>query len=176
MLPSPELCRIALDLAQEAHDQEEIPVGTVLYRPAVPLNGGPACEILATARNRIVAGQDATLHAELQAISAACERVGSERLPGCFLVTTLEPCMMCTGALVLARIEAVFFFTPVLTGVGLTELLRHSRAERRFNHYPRAQLLDEYQDESADLLRSFFQKKRELHRARKLDAPEFLST
>lgn len=188
MQPPDELCRLALDLAREAYDHDEIPVGCVLYRPEAesPATGAAvnsaqagadaedtaavaAYEILASGRNRIAAGTDATLHAEIQAISRACSRAESERLPGCFLVTTLEPCMMCTGALVLARIEAVYYFTPVLTGVGMSELLNHSREQRRFNHYPTAQMLESYQRESAELLRSFFQKKRELHRARKLD-------
>ncbi len=171
MRPPADLCRLALDLAREAYDQDEIPVGSVLYRPGAEAEAESSYEILASARNRIVEGTDATLHAEIQTISAACARVGSERLPGCFVVTTLEPCMMCTGALVLARIEAVYFFTPVLSGMGLRELLTHSREERRFNHYPEAVHIEEYQTESAELLRSFFQKKRELHRARKQEEP-----
>lgn len=91
---------LALDLAKEAALAGEVPVGAVVVK---------AGKIISTARNEREEGKDATAHAELLAIRRACEALGSWRLNGCDLYVTLEPCPMCAGAIVNARVDRVFY-------------------------------------------------------------------
>ena len=92
---------LALDQAAEARELGEVPVGAVV----VSADG----EVLAQAGNRTLALHDPTAHAELLAIRAACARLGSERLTGCDLYVTLEPCAMCAAAISFARIRRLYF-------------------------------------------------------------------
>lgn len=91
---------LALSLAREAAALGEVPVGAVVVR-----NG----EVVATAYNRRETGKNALYHAELSAIDAACKKLGGWRLHECELYVTLEPCPMCAGAIVNARIKRVVF-------------------------------------------------------------------
>lgn len=86
----------ALEEAQKAYELDEVPVGAVVVR-----NG----EIIAAGHNLRESAKDATAHAEMIAIRSACEALGGWRLPGCELYVTLEPCAMCSGAILQARIE-----------------------------------------------------------------------
>ncbi|MEA3029391.1 MAG: tRNA(adenine34) deaminase [Sphingomonadales bacterium] len=95
--------RLALDEAAAAARDGEVPVGAVVTR------GG---EILAVARNRMRDTDDPTAHAEMVAIRAAAEKLGTSRLDGCDLWVTLEPCAMCAGAIALARIARLYFGAP----------------------------------------------------------------
>lgn len=95
------LMRLALDEAATAGARGEVPVGAVL--------ADAEGEVLATARNARETRQDPTAHAEIEALRAGCERRGSWRLDGCTLVVTLEPCAMCAGALVQARIATLVY-------------------------------------------------------------------
>jgi len=90
----------AIRLAGLSSDEEEVPVGAVIAR------GG---EIIGCGRNRREKGKNALLHAEIEAIDAACKKLGGWRLPGCALFVTLEPCPMCAGAVINSRIERVVF-------------------------------------------------------------------
>lgn len=90
----------ALRLAQEAFDDGEVPVGAVVVRKG---------EIVGEGRNRREKGKNALYHAELEAIDNACKRLGGWRLWECELYVTLEPCPMCAGAIVNARIPQVYF-------------------------------------------------------------------
>lgn len=90
----------ALELAREAADEGEVPVGAVVVR-----NG----EIVGEGRNRREKAKNALSHAELEAIDNACKRLGGWRLWECELYVTLEPCPMCAGAIVNARIPQIFF-------------------------------------------------------------------
>ena len=90
----------ALDLARRAGDEGEVPVGAV-----VVLNGQPVGE----GWNRPIAAMDPTAHAEINALREAGRKVGAYRLPGATLYVTLEPCFMCAGAMVHARIERLVF-------------------------------------------------------------------
>jgi tRNA(adenine34) deaminase len=92
--------RLALALADEAAALGEVPVGAVVVRSG---------EVIAGAGNRREIDRDPTAHAELLAIRAAAQRLGSWRLDGCRVYVTLEPCPMCAGAMVLARIETCVF-------------------------------------------------------------------
>ena len=90
----------ALALAREAYEDGEVPVGAVVVRKG---------EIVGEGRNRREKGKNALCHAELEAIDSACRRLGGWRLWECELYVTLEPCPMCAGAIVNARIPHVFF-------------------------------------------------------------------
>ena len=91
--------RLALDEASKAADRGEIPCGAVIVR-----NG----EVIASGRNDNRERQNPVRHAEIIAIESACERLGNERLGGCDLYVTKEPCAMCAGAIIHSRIERVY--------------------------------------------------------------------
>lgn len=92
--------KAALALAREAFDDGEVPVGTVVVRKD---------EIVGRGRNRREKGKNALYHAEIEAINDACKTLGGWRLWECELYVTLEPCPMCAGAIVNARIPQVYF-------------------------------------------------------------------
>ena len=96
----PSLMAIAMDEARAAQARGEVPVGAAVSR-----NG----TVIARAGNETRARNDPTAHAELLAIRAACEALGAERLTGCDLYVTLEPCTMCAGAISFARIRRLYF-------------------------------------------------------------------
>ena len=115
----------ALRLAREAADATDVPVGAVVVR-----NG----EIIGRGANRTVRDQDPTAHAEMLAIREAARTLGTWRLEGCELFVTLEPCAMCAGAIVLARLDRVTFGAwdekaGMAGSVG--DLLRHPRLNHR---------------------------------------------
>jgi tRNA(adenine34) deaminase len=95
---------LALDAAREAAAAGEVPVGAVIV--------DPAGAVVATAANRTRRDRDPTAHAELLAIRAAAARLGNERLDGCALWATLEPCAMCAGAIAHARIARLYYAAP----------------------------------------------------------------
>jgi tRNA(adenine34) deaminase len=92
--------RLALDEAKAAAADGEVPVGAVVTR---------AGAVLAVGRNRMRDSNDPTAHAEMVAIRAAADALGTSRLDGCDLWVTLEPCAMCAGAIALARISRLYF-------------------------------------------------------------------
>jgi tRNA(adenine34) deaminase len=95
-----KLMRLALEEAERAAAHGDVPVGAVVARDA---------EVLARAGNERELRRDPTAHAETLALRAAAEAIGSWRLDGCAMYVTLEPCAMCSGALVLARIARLVF-------------------------------------------------------------------
>jgi tRNA(adenine34) deaminase len=98
--PLPEPMRLALDEARAAAAAGEVPVGAVVVRDNA---------IVAIGRNRMRDDHDPTAHAEMVALRAAAEALGTSRLDGCDLWVTLEPCAMCSGAIALARIDRLYF-------------------------------------------------------------------
>ena len=153
--------REALKEAQKAYDQAEVPIGAV-----VVLNG----EIIGRGHNLREKEQDATLHAEIKAIRQANQHLGSWRLEDCELFVTLEPCPMCSGAMILARMKKVIFgaFDPKAGTAGtFMNLLQDSR----FNHQVEVEqgVLEE---ECQEILRSFFKGLRELNKKRKQEAKQ----
>lgn len=142
--------RRALEAAGEAAAHADVPVGAVLLDP----DGEP----LACAGNRREADHDATAHAEILAIRGACARLGSWRLEGCTLVVTLEPCTMCAGALVTARVGTLVFgaFDPKAGAVAsLWDVVR----DPQLNHRPRV-VSGVLAEESERLLVDFFRQHR----------------
>ncbi|WP_300750092.1 tRNA adenosine(34) deaminase TadA [Janthinobacterium sp.] len=92
--------QLALEQAQHAWDLGEVPVGAVVVKDGV---------VIATGYNQPIGRHDPTAHAEIQALRAAAEKLGNYRLPGCELYVTLEPCVMCSGAMLHARLSRVVF-------------------------------------------------------------------
>ncbi len=120
-----ELLRLALDAALDAGSAGDVPVGALVSRDG---------ELVARASNRTMRDKDPTAHAEVLAIRAAAAALGSWRLAGCTLHVTLEPCAMCAGAIVLARLDRVVFGAwddkaGMAGSVG--DVLRHPRLNHR---------------------------------------------
>ena len=139
----------ALELAREAALEGEVPVGCVIVR-----NG----EIVATGRNRRESAKTALGHAEIEAIGAACEKLGGWRLWECTLYVTLEPCPMCAGAIVNARIPTVVFgASDDKCGAcgSVCDLFSMD-----FNHHPQV-ISGVCREEAAALLTEFFKDLRE---------------
>ncbi len=141
-----EYMRQALALAREALDTGDVPVGCVI--------AGPDGRIVGRGRNRREERGDATAHAEVEAIRDACAQLGSWRLAGCTLYVTLEPCPMCAGAIINARLSAVRYGAKDEKAGACGSVL--NLFEERFNHRPRLYggLLAE---ECAGVLREFFE-------------------
>ncbi len=138
--------RLALAQARLALPAGDVPIGAVVLDAA-----GTA---IAAGFNRREADADPTAHAEVLALREAAHRLGQWRLTGCTLVVTLEPCTMCAGAAVLARVERIVFgaFDPKAGAVGsLWDTVR----DPRLNHRPEV-VAGVLADECAELLRSFF--------------------
>lgn len=95
--------RLALNEAEKARQEDEVPVGAVIVR------GG---EVIASAYNTREYGKNALYHAEIKAIDEACKKLGGWRLVGCTMYVTLEPCPMCAGAIINARVERVVYGAP----------------------------------------------------------------
>ena len=141
--------REALALAREACEAGEVPVGCVIADA-----GG---SIVGRGRNRRQELGDATAHAEIEAIRAACAALGDWRLEGCTLFVTLEPCPMCTGAIINSRIPCLVFGArePVSGSCGsVIDLFME-----RYGHHPTV-YAGVLRDDCAALLRDFFKEKR----------------
>jgi len=141
--------REALKEAQLAYQENEVPIGAVLV-----CNG----EIVARNHNRKEATNDATSHAELLCIQEASQKLGTWHLGDCVLYTTVEPCAMCSGAIINARIPTVIYAAPGIkfgTHLSVVNILD----SKKFNHNVNVTggVLEE---ESANLLKAFFQERR----------------
>ena len=142
--------RRALTLAREAAAAGEVPVG------AVVVHGG---EIVGIGSNRTMRDNDATAHAEMLAIRSASHALESWRLEGCTLYVTLEPCAMCAGAIVLARVDRVVFGAwdgKAGMGGSVGDILRHPK----LNHRPEVSA-GALEDECGAVLREFFEARRQ---------------
>jgi len=138
--------RMALAEAEKALAEGDVPIGAVVVCGDVVVGAG---------FNRREADHDATAHAEIVAIRQASERLGRWRLDDCALYVTLEPCPMCAGAIVLARIPRVIYAAPdpkAGAAGSIVDLLRHPRLNHRVD--VQGGLLA---DEAAAQLRAFFQ-------------------
>lgn len=139
---------LALEEARLAAEKGEIPVGAVIVREG---------KLLARAHNLCEEGRDATAHAECLAISEACEKVGSWRLSDCTLYVTLEPCPMCAGAVINARIGRVIYGARDPRAGAFGSLLDLRRYPLEGSPVCEGGLMEE---EALMLLRSFFAKRR----------------
>ena len=155
--------RLALDQARNAWALGEVPVGAVVVRDG---------EVIATGFNQPIGTHDPTAHAEIMALRAAATILGNYRLPGCELFVTLEPCAMCSGAMMHARLARVVYGAPdPKTGAGgsIVNLFE----QERLNHH--TQLTGGVlADECGQLLREFFAERRRAAQAARAAEPDSL--
>ncbi|HTI18118.1 MAG TPA: tRNA adenosine(34) deaminase TadA [Trinickia sp.] len=146
--------RQALAAAESARAAGEVPVGAVLVR---------GDEVIATGFNHPIGAHDPSAHAEMAALRTAAKTLANYRMPGCELYVTLEPCLMCAGAIMHARIARVVFgaYDPKTGACGS---VANAFADPRLNHHTSVQggVLAE---ECGDTLRSFFAERRQAIRA-----------
>ena len=135
----------ALALAKEAAAEGEVPVGCVIVR---------GDKIVGRGRNRREMGKNALAHAEIEAINDACRNLGGWRLWDCTLYVTLEPCAMCAGAILNARIPRVVFGASDKKYGAVRSVC--SLFSMEFNHHPQVEA-GIMEEESVALLQSFFQ-------------------
>lgn len=141
--------RQAVKEAEKAFEADEVPVGAIIVHEN---------KVIGKAHNQIRLLKDPTAHAEMIAITQACEALGAERLPGATLYVTLESCPMCLGAMILARIDRLVFGAREAK-TGACGSVIHLLAEGKWNHqFKIEEGLLEF--ESAALLQEFFKKKR----------------
>lgn len=140
--------REAMALAKMAEEIDEVPVGALIVRDG---------QIISKAYNTRETSKCATHHAEILAIEEACRVLGGWRLPGCTLYVTMEPCAMCAGAIINARIPRVVYGAPDLRFGAFGSLI--NLAEVPLNHKPEI-LGGVLGDENVDILRAYFKKKR----------------
>lgn len=140
--------REAMRLAREAAERDEVPVGAIAVRDG---------RILSCASNTREESKCATHHAEILAIEAACRALGGWRLPGVTLYVTMEPCCMCAGAIVNARVERVVYGAPDLRFGAMGSLFDVTKFP--LNHIP-AVTGGVMRDECVGILSGYFKKKR----------------
>ena len=140
--------RLAMEQAEKAQEKGEIPVGAVIVR-----NG----ELVCATHNLCETEKNATAHAELLAVAQACKKLGSNRLSDCTLYVTLEPCPMCAGALIHARIGRIVFAAKDPRAGALGSLVNLNAYPLESHPECESGLMAE---ESLALLRDFFKKMR----------------
>ena len=144
-----QMMEAALDLARLAADAGEVPVGAVVVKDG---------QIIGRGGNRPIAGHDPTAHAEIVALREAAAALGTDRLTGCDLWVTLEPCAMCAGAIAHSRIARLYYGASDPKG-GAVEHGPRLFEQQTVHHKP-----DIYggisETECADLLRTFFRDRR----------------
>jgi len=147
--PLPKPMAEALAQAKAAEAEGEVPIGAVVVRDGA---------VVAAAHNAPRGTHDPTAHAEILAIRAAAQAIGNERLDGCELWVTLEPCAMCAGAIVHARIAKVYYAAPDPKG-GAVEHGARVFEQAQCLHRPEV-YAGMGEAEAAELLRAFFRKRR----------------
>jgi len=143
------LMMLALEEARAALEHDDVPVGCVITR---------GDEVIARAHNARERDRDPTAHAEVLALRAAAAALGTWRLDGCSVYVTLEPCVMCAGAMVLARVERLVYAAPD-PKAGAVRSLYNIADDARLNHRigVTAGVLEE---QATELLRTYFSAKR----------------
>ncbi len=160
-MPDVDFMRQALEQAQHAWDLGEVPVGAVVVKDGV---------VIARGYNQPIGQHDPTAHAEIVALRAAAEALGNYRLPGCELYVTLEPCVMCSGAMMHARLARVVYgATDPKTGACGSVL--NLFEQEQLNHHT-AIAGGVMADECGAMLKSFFAARRAASAAAKRNTPE----
>ena len=144
-----QFMQYAIELARRAEAEGEVPVGAIIVKDS---------EIIAEGWNRPITNHDPTAHAEIQAIRVAAEKLGNYRLPDTTLYVTLEPCLMCIGAITHARIKRVVYGATD-PRAGAVQSIYTISDDRKLNHHIDVEggLLAE---ECGQLLRDFFRQRR----------------
>lgn len=141
--------KVAIDLAKKAAIKDEVPVGCVIVKDG---------KIIAKAHNKKEQKKCANYHAEIVAIEKACKKIGDWRLIGCDVYVTLEPCAMCSGALVNARVDNIYF-GAYDKKAGCLESVYKFMEDGKFNHKAHVEggILEE---ENIKILQDYFKTKR----------------
>jgi tRNA(adenine34) deaminase len=135
--------------AEKALKMDEVPVGAIIVKDN---------HIIAKAHNQVETLKDPTAHAEILAITAACDTLGEKRLEGCTIYVTLEPCPMCAGALVHARLDTCVYATAD-PKAGACDSLYHLCEDPRLNHRVKV-ISGVYEEKCGAILTHFFENKR----------------
>ncbi len=147
--PDQRFMKLALKEAERAFDEGEIPIGAVVTH---------AGEVVGRGHNMVERLQDPTAHAEIIAITAACETLGTKVLRGCSLYVTIEPCPMCAGAMVWAKLDRLVF-GALDEKAGSASTIYNIPQDKRLNH-----MIDVVSgvegDEAAGLMQAFFRERR----------------
>lgn len=151
-----EYMQLAMAEAEKAAAEGEIPIGAVLV-----YNG----EVIAAAHNQRELSHDATAHAEILVIRQACQKLQRWRLTGCSLYVTVEPCSMCSGAIINSRIDRVVYGCPDIKAGG-AESIFNILTNGNLNH--QVEVISGVCEQScADIMKSFFQRRRAENKAAK---------
>lgn len=142
--------RLALELARRAEDEGEVPVGAVVVQDG---------KVIGEGWNRPIVTHDPTAHAEIHALRAAAQQLGNYRLPGSVLYVTLEPCPMCAGAIVHARVARVVFAAADPRAGAAGSVFDLLPSDERFNHRTECEGGVE-SAESSQMLKAFFRARR----------------
>jgi tRNA(adenine34) deaminase len=148
-MPEARFMQLALGEARRAWAQGEVPVGAVVVRDG---------EVIATGYNQPIGSHDPTAHAEIVALRAAAEKLGNYRLPGCELYVTLEPCAMCSGAMMHARLARVVY-AAVDPKTGACGSVLDLFAQEQLNHHTEV-VGGVLAEESSAMLKGFFAERR----------------
>jgi tRNA(adenine34) deaminase len=148
-MPDADFMQLALEQAQHAWTLGEVPVGAVVVKDGV---------VIATGCNQPIGKHDPTAHAEIVALRAAAEKLGNYRLPGCELYVTLEPCVMCSGAMMHARLARVVYgaLDPKTGACGSVVNLFD---QERLNHHTEV-VGGVLADQASTMLKAFFAERR----------------
>lgn len=141
-----EYMKIAYNEALKAYKKDEVPIGAIIVKDG---------EIIAKAHNLKEQYNLVTKHAEIIAIEEAEKKLGTWHLDDCILYTTLEPCLMCTGAIIQSRISKVVFGASEKKWSSLTRIIQN----QNINHYPKI-ISGIYSKECSFLISSYFKSKR----------------
>lgn len=139
----------AIKEAKKAWAKDEVPIGAVIVKDG---------KVIARAHNLRESKQIATAHAEIIAIEKACKKIGSWRLNDCTLYVTLEPCAMCSGAMILSRVDRIVYGASDPKG-GCVDSCIKMYEQQGFNHYPEV-TSGILKDECSSMLTTFFKNKR----------------
>jgi len=156
-MPDSAFMHLALEQARHAWDLGEVPVGAVVVKDGV---------VIARGYNQPIGRHDPTAHAEIMALRAAAELLGNYRLPGCELYVTLEPCVMCSGAMLHARLARVVFGASD-PKTGACGSVLNLFEQERLNHQT-ALAGGVLADECGAMLRGFFAERRSANAALRL--------
>jgi tRNA(adenine34) deaminase len=148
-MPDSAFMQLALDQARLAWAVGEVPVGAVVVKDG---------EVIAAGYNQPIGRHDPTAHAEIVALRAAAEKIGNYRLPGCELYVTLEPCAMCSGAMMHARLSRVVY-AAVDPKTGACGSVLDLFKEEQLNHHTEV-VGGVLAEESSTMLKAFFAERR----------------
>ncbi|MBQ9271012.1 MAG: nucleoside deaminase [Alphaproteobacteria bacterium] len=146
-----EYMQIALDLARQAAQKDEVPIAALIVNPTTG-------EIIASAANESAHGSDATAHAEILAVQRACEKLGTTRLWNMDMYVTLEPCTMCAAAISFTRIRKLVFGATDIKGGAVVSGVKFYEAPT-CHHRPQI-VSGVCAEQCSELIKDFFKQKR----------------